>query len=469
MKKLLTILALIVFINGHSQGVISDLSDMFNDISVKLRSTVYVSPTSNLSNALTQLVPGQRLVLSEGHYTNVNFTISVSGTPIRPIQIVAQGKVIIDVIGRALIRGSDITIEGIEFYTDSWTGDRFLSNQQLDFSIEGARSVVKNCIIHDMSNVGLWSNAPDSHFEGNLVVNIGYGNGSQGHSLYTQNAEGTMIIRNNIFLVNYNSAFALHQYGSGGARGLRGYRYDRNIFYDGRVLMGSPATKISEISFNGNVLIQAMLELGSLGATDPPHEFSLDGNRMWDSRFNIKKAGVLNMTHTMATFPSGQDHGGITNIASGTIDYNRYRFYGNDPYGLYNYNFVYGYGPNALWLIQNGTPFEQHSTQETYFGGVPPNEIDVNVYETTRANVAIANYLGLPSVSVSLTGLDNGDYRALNAQNPKEYFDFTYTGAPVDFTMTGWTNSPPIGTSGGAMVQYDVIFPKFGIFYVTKK
>lgn len=470
MKTLLFLL--ISAVSCFAQGLLDDVAAMHRDVESELGRTIYISPTGNLSTALTQLVAGERLVLTEGHYENVAFYVVANGTPIRPITITAQGNVVVDCIDGVVIRGSDVVIEGIEFYTDSWTGDRFLTAQRFDFAIDGARCTIRNNIIHDFGNVGLWSDAPDSHFDGNLVYNIGRGNSSQGHTLYTQNADGTMFIRNNIFLVNYNSTFCLHQFGSGGARGLRGYRYDRNIFCNGRNLMGSPATKISDITFNNNVLIRGNIELGSLGASDPPHEFSLDGNKMWDAVFNIKKAGVLNLTHTLVTFPASTANGNIVNIAAGTIDYNRYRFHGpdpNQPYNRYNVNYVYGYGPNALGMIVNGTPFEDHSTEELYFGGTPPNEVDVNVYETTRANVAIANYNSSATVSVTLTGLENGEYRALNAQNTAEGFDFTYSGAAVTFPMTGWTNSVPIGTAGGVMVQYPILFPKFGIFKIIKK
>lgn len=471
------ILAAILFLSYSSfgQGIVTDLSEKLDHVKVDIKRSVYIDPSFNLATVLTQLIPGERLVMTAGHYSVSSFTILVSGTAIRPIEIVAQGKVDVNCQARFLVRGSDVHIEGIEFYTSSWIGDRFMSGQNLDFSIEGPRTVIKNCVIHDFGNVGLWSNAPDSHFEGNLVYSIGYGNSSQGHSLYTQNAEGTMVIRNNIFLLNYNSSFVLHQYGSGGARGLRGFRYDHNIFYGSRCLMGSPATKISDVTFNNNVIIKGALELGSLGATDPPHEFSLDGNRLWDANFNIKRAGVLNMTNTKATFPEGKPNGNIVNITSGNIDYNRYRFYGptaNVPYNRYNVNFVYGYGPSALQYVSQQTGFEKHSTEEVYMPGLPPDEVDVNVYEPTRANVAIANYSQSMTVNVTLIGLEPGVYDAANAQNPAESFYFTYSGQAVSFLMTGWTRTVPLATAGGAMIPDGpawAMFPKFGIFHITKK
>lgn len=482
--KLVSLLCLLNF-SACSQDttLLRDLSTFFKSgqqlqirVEVALqKSIVYVSPDgigdASLSVALTKLTPGKTLVLKEGLYKNIDFQVTMPG----PYTIAAQGKVVVDCLKRCLIKGNDVTITNIEFYTDSWIGDRFMSGQNLDFSIEGPRTTIKNCVIHDFSNVGLWSNAPDSHFEGNLVYSIGYGNGSQGHSLYTQNAEGTMVIRNNIFLLNYNSAFVLHQYGSGGARGLRGFRYDHNIFYGARCLMGSPATKISDVVFNNNVIIKGALELGSLGATDPPHEFSLDGNRLWDANFNIKRAGVLNLTNTKATFPEGKPNGNIVNVTSGNIDYNRYRFYGptaNVPYNRYNVNFTYGYGPNALLYVSQQTGFEKHSTEEVYLPGIPPDEIDVNVYEPTRANVAIANYSQATTVNVVLTGLESGVYDAINCQNPAESFSFTYSGQIIGFPMTGWTRTVPLATAGGAMISDGpawLMYPKFGIFKINKR
>lgn len=454
--------------NFKDDKLLVDLSSVVHRLQKETGNIIYTSPDS-LSFALTKLKPGQHLILKEGHYSNVNFAITVSGTPIAPIVISAYGKVDIDCLNGVLIKGSDITLEGLKLYTDSWTGDRFTTAQRFDVSIEGARTTIRNCIIHDFGNNGLWSNAPGSHIEGCLFYNTGRGGTSQGHSLYTQNAEGTMVIKNNIFLAgNYNSTFNLHLYGSGGARGLRGYVFNHNIFFGGRNLMGSAGTKLSAIDFINNVIISGNLEIGS-GATDPPHEINADGNRMWDANFNIKKVGVLNLTHTLATFPSGTANGNIVNILAGNIDYNRYRFYGRDPYNRYNENNVIGQGGIALQMIKDKTPFEAHSTEELYFGIAPPNEIDVNLYQTDRANVAIANYSLLNNVNVSFPGMDMGSYRAYNAQNPKEWFDFDFVGAAISFPMTGWTVSPPIGTAGGAMVQTSTMFPKFGIFYITKK
>lgn len=456
--------------NFKDEKLLVDLSSVVNRLQKETRNIVYTSSDS-LSFALTNLKPGQHLILKEGHYSNVNFTVNVSGTPIAPIIISAYGKVDIDCLNGVLIKGSDITLEGLELYTDSWTGDRFLTAERFDFSIEGARTTLKNCIIHDFGNNGLWSNAPDSRIEGCLFYNTGRGNKSQGHSLYTQNAEGTIVIKNNIFLAgNFNSQYCLHLYGSGGARGLKGYLLAHNIFFGVGNMIGSPATKVYEINFNNNLMVKSSLSLGAGGwATEPLHEMNADGNRMWDSNFSVKKAGVLNLTNTRATFPSGMANGNITQVVAGNIDYNRYRFYGKDPYNRYNVNYVIGYGPNALDIIKNKTPFEAHSTEELYFGSTPPDEIDVNLYQTDRANVAIANYSMSNNVNVSFPGMDMGSYRAYNAQNPKEWFDFDFVGAAVSFPMTGWTINPPIGTLGGVMTQAPTMFPKFGIFYITKK
>lgn len=485
MKNVITILLCFVGLYSCAQSdstLLHDLSKHFKEaqtlqirVDAELnKNTIYVSTGTELSLALTKLVPGQRLVLKEGHYTDVNFLESINGTPDKRITITAQGKVVVDCLNYMAINGSDVTVDGIEFYTDSWIGDRFKSVKTYDFIIQGQRTIMKNCVIHDFGNVGLWSNAVGSTLEGCLIYNIGYGSNSQGHTLYTQNADGFMVVRNNIFLAgNYTSAFCLHLYGSGGAAGLRGYKFDHNTFFGGRNLIGSGGQKVYDIYFNNNVLIKGNIELGAGGwATEPLHEFNLEGNRLWDAGYNIKKAGILNLTHTKATFGSMQ--GNVTNVVAGNIDYNTYIFYfdgsnRNVSFNRVNYNYVYGCCIDALQPVRDKLGWEVHSTEKIYPTGPPPDEIDVNVYEITRANVAIANYSLTPSVNVSLSGLDPGIYRAYNAQNPKEWFDFNFTGSVVNFPMTGWTISPPIGTEGGLMTQTSTMFPKFGIFYITKK
>lgn len=442
--------------------------------------TIYASPSGtgdgtqqnpySLQTALTKLGPGKTLALLSGTYSNQSMVINISGTETYPIIIKPIGWVKIDSLDDFNINGSYIKTDSsegvIEVYTDSWTGDRFVTSQTFDFSIGGSYVDLDSWIIHDFGNVGVWSNAVNSNLKGCLIYNIGRGNGSQGHSMYTQNVTGIHRFDSCVFIVNFDSAFCLHQYGSGSSD-LSGYRYNKCIMVNGRNLMGG-GVKVEDSIFENGIVINGNCEL-STGFKSANVEWK--NNKLFDSNLNIKKSDYLIFKNNYIAIET-VGNGNMVNVADGDIVNNDYVFY-NWLYPEYpnrfNVNYVYG----NLQTIKDQTGFEEGSTEtvlSTASGLKPDDDLIVDVFDPEKAIVTVANYSEQSAVNVLLTGLDYGTYYAYNAQNPDERFQFTWSGSAVSFAMTGWTKSVPIATAGGQMNQNakKLLFPRFGVFYISK-
>lgn len=430
----------------------------------------------SFEDGINNLGAGTTVYLKGGTYSNKTISIDASGTTSYPIVIkpAPNEHVIIDSVGDFTINGSDVQIDGsggiLEIMTDSWTGDRFLTSENFDFNVLGVRSKIINCIIHDFGNVGFWSPSVNSVFAGNVVYNIGRGNGSQGHPLYTQNNSGTKTITNNIFAQTFESAFSIHQYGSGIST-LKGYNYSKNIAIGGRWLCGSAASKIEDLVIDNNVCYPFRIEIGLLGATDPLHsDFQIINNRLRDITIKRGADFIINGNTVIGTSAAIYT---INNTeGTNTIEDNDYIYYGASiPTNKWQKNAV-NYSTLSAW--QSGTGHDDDGTYTAYPSSVPPDFIKVypNEFKTDRANIWIENYSGAASVQVdlsSVTGLVNGQtYRFYNGMNFAEYHEFTYNGTVVTLPMTSWTMSVPIGTSGGAMTPPPTIYPTFGVFYLMK-
>lgn len=430
----------------------------------------------SFEDGINNLGAGTTVYLKGGTYSNKTISIDASGTPSHPIIIkpAPNEHVIIDSVGDFVINGSDVQIDGsggiLEIMTDSWTGDRFLTSENFDMAISGPRNKVINCIIHDFGNIGFWSPSVNSVFAGNVVYNIGRGNGSQGHPLYTQNNSGTKTITNNIFAQTFESAFSIHQYGSGVST-LKGYNYSKNIAVGGRWLCGSAASKIEDLVIDNNVCYPFRIEIGLLGATDPLHsDFQIINNRL--RNITIKRGADFIITGNTVIGTSTGIYTINNTEGTNTIEDNDYIYYGASiPTNKWQKNAV-NYSTLSAW--QSGTGHDDDGTYTAYPSSVPPDFIKVypNEFKTDRANIWIENYSGAASVQVdlsSVTGLVNGQtYRFYNGMNFAEYHEFTYNGTVVTLPMTSWTMSVPIGTSGGAMTPPTTIYPTFGVFYLMK-
>lgn len=434
-----------------------------------------------LSNAQA----GKTFLLKAGTYNNLNGIISFSGTQAYPVFIkcVPDAHVILDFAGDFFISGGDVVFDGsdgkMEVMTDSWTGDRFLTSQNFDIGMYGGRTKFINCIIHDFGNLGCWSAAVGAELYGNLIYNMGRGNGSLGHPIYTQNNTGRKLIRNNVFSQTFSSQFVIHMYGSG-ASVLKGYTFDKNVVVGGKWLSGSASARVEDLIISNNYLVNAELaamQIGLLGTAEEAlhNDFHIIDNTFLTASITVKQGENFEIKRNRF-FISDYIVIGIVQTHDGIeIDSNEYNYYGFVPSSKYQYPAANIYTSLSAWRA--GTGFDLNGTENIYSGGVPPDFVKVipNEVRTDRASIVIANWSEAADVSVNLsevTGLVNGTtYQLLNAQNPEENFEFVHNGSPVSVPMEAgdWSVSIPIGTEGGAMPTREQIFPTYGVFYLMKK
>lgn len=207
----------------------------------------YVSPVGNpnatgtyedpidLATAVSSTGPvtaGKLVVLKEGLYKG-RYISTVYGTLNNPVKFVAEkGK-------RVTIDGNEGTGEDVLYVKGEWV--QFIgleitnSNTNRNELVNGIRvdapySKIINCVIHDNSlGISFWTPAIDSELYGNIIYNNGWQGDTRGHghAIYTQNAEGTKQIKNNIIFFGYG--FGIHAYTEGGS--IQGFNFEKNIWF----------------------------------------------------------------------------------------------------------------------------------------------------------------------------------------------------------------------------------------------
>jgi len=96
----------------------------------------------------------------------------------------------------------------------------------------GRNNKLINCVIRDNggNGIGFWSPAIDSEIYGCIIYHNGYrGNDrGHGHGIYTQNAQGTKLITDNIFFNSFG--IGIHAYTENGA--IQGFKIEGNTFFN---------------------------------------------------------------------------------------------------------------------------------------------------------------------------------------------------------------------------------------------
>lgn len=456
--------------------------------------TLYVSTSGSgvgtlanpmsLTAAIAAAGPGTTIILRAGTYTHDLSAINIFGTQNYPLKIkpYTNERVILQAATHFKLFGNDVVFDGkdgwLEILSTGWNlgFDRFLSSEAFAFDVFGQRSKILNAVIHDFGNIGFWVTNVDGVMQGCLTYNIGQGNGSQGHSFYTQNASGGIkTVRDNIWAKTYDTLYDVHQYGSGAAD-VKGYRYNQCILVKSTFLTGSASSLVDDTEITDCYVIEGNFAVGLLGITDPEHRVIFNRVRTDKGRLLIKKSTGSQVNDSK--FVNTVDHAiEINNDTDLQMNNNQYITYGTTGGGgTLPYYFAYentnGYITMALWRAATG--YDAASTLTQYADTVPPDEVVILPHQddTKRAGVIVYNYSNALTVEINLstvTGLQIGeDYSLLNSQNPSETFDFTYDGDAITVPMTGWTVATPVGTGGGAMTPITSIFPTYGVFYLMK-
>lgn len=118
--------------------------------------------------------------------------------------------------GAFTVNGSHLRFDNLIFRYSGWTAEtRAADGPHLD--VYGEDVLFRNCILHDLANIGLWVQAVGSTFYGCLMFNIGWYQvyTGLGHSLYTQNGGTERIIKHNIMHAPFG--WNVHAYAEGGS------------------------------------------------------------------------------------------------------------------------------------------------------------------------------------------------------------------------------------------------------------
>lgn len=176
--------------------------------------------------------PGDRVELAAGTYVG-RFVSDVSGSAEAPVVVAAAPGARVTLDSRSAGSGSGMTFEGewVEIHGIELTNsgvDRGAYPGGVEMHAQHSKLV--NCVVHDTAlGVSFWSSAVDSELYGNIIYNNGYEGASRGHghAIYTQNANGTKRIANNIIFFGYG--FGIHAYTEGGS--IQGFDFIDNVWF----------------------------------------------------------------------------------------------------------------------------------------------------------------------------------------------------------------------------------------------
>lgn len=386
-----------------------------------------------LGAALTVAEPGDLVWLLRGQYVGP-VELERAGSAQHPIVYRAYPGHQATIVGNVRQAASYNWIWGLEVtYPDGTSG----TGSGIEARASGFHVI--NCYLHhnfDSVGIGAWSTGPGQVYYGNIVHDVGKGNGTPSanwHGIYTQNTletEGWKYFVNNVLIDNNaNSAFNFHAYGE--CRDcepiLTGFHVEKNIVVNRRFLIGGFNKPVKNVVVKENYFYQVTPQFGYRRPTQVNFLDNYIGNGgiltwwFW---------GAGNGTSADFIKPLPNRYTGNTVINSGrdiqlrTSGYNPGRVEGVlplDPQDAFDNN-TYA-GTFSAELQANGTAANVSSLGEwrtaTASAGKgfdinstvvdAPSEAKVvvlpNDYDDKRAHVAIFNWGLEQNVSVDLSGV----------------------------------------------------------------
>ncbi len=428
---------------------------------------------ANLLSELARAQPGSTVWLSGGTYTMPELEIP-TGVLLRaqPNERVTFDNVLLTLSDEAGLWGVEITHSSALRLFDQPGSTP--PNDDLGNGVYSSRSGVRliNNIIHNTQSSAIQlMGAGNSTVYGNITFDYGWSapDRGHGHGLYTHNRRGGLrVFEHNIFLPGFGNTAQSY---SGGINDIRDYLFTENVFVGGRVVVYSPLAPAANVELRGNHFYRTRsIELGRFYANE---DLRVIGNRIYDADNNL----TIRLWDELEVRDNVFVGSGYVNTTPG--------------WSLHNVDQNQWFSPNGIWLFHltrrdppespfwthlyadsivevQGFGFEQHSS---FTEGLPPDEVFVypNQYEDERGHVVVWNWSLQPTVTVDLSALNltrGATYRAHNAHNIfDEWHEFTYTGAPIDLPMTGWSVTTPRGWD---VPLAELTFPEFGAFVVLR-
>ncbi|HVG34791.1 MAG TPA: right-handed parallel beta-helix repeat-containing protein [Pyrinomonadaceae bacterium] len=441
----------------------------------------------DLATALSQparVKAGDTIWLRGGTYKGA-FKSKLSGEAGRPILLAQFTNERATIDGSLIVEGAWTTYWGFEV-TNSDT-DR-TRERPTGVEITGAHTKFINLIVHDCGNgIAFWSTAVDGELYGNIIYNNGWQSSSMerghGHALYTQNEEGTKLIRDNIMFNQFG--WGIHAYTEEGE--IKGFNFEGNVSFNNgaatiedegydNILVGGerPAARI---------MLTSNYTYETLTKTDTKPNVRLHygatGNQdliVRDNRF-VGGSLVASVRDWQSITMTGNSFYGLQQLVTLAVpdgvkasaynwDSNTY-FQGRESEAFSFQGKSLGF---AEW--QRATGFDRNSQSLSNAKGRPEGvEVFVrpNQYEQGRAHVVIYNWDLKDVVEVDARGLLplGAKYEVRAAEN---YFGApiqagTYDGKPLRLVVNNLKTAQLIGGT----VRLETSAPEFAVLILLRK
>jgi hypothetical protein len=441
----------------------------------------------DLATALAQparVHAGDTIWLRGGTYKGA-FKSRLSGESGQPILLAQMTNERATIDGWLTVEGAWTTYWGFEV-TNSGT-DR-TRERPTGVEVTGAHTKLINLVVHDCGNgIAFWSPAVDGELYGNIIYNNGWQSSplerGHGHALYTQNEEGTKLIRDNIMFDQFG--WGIHAYTEEGE--IRGFNFEGNVSFN------NGAATVQDEGYD-NILV---------GGEKPAARITLTGNYTYETltrtdtkpnvRLHYGAKGNQDLTVRDNRFVGGslvlsvRDWQNVT--MTGNFFYGLHQLLALDlPDGLgaqaYTWNantyfqgtesgaFSFQGKPLDFAAWQRATGFDRDSRFLSNAKGRPAGvEVFVrrNLYEQGRAHLIIYNWDLRDVVEVDVRGLlpVGAKYEVRDAAN---YFGApvqagTYDGKPLRLAVN---NLIPAQLIGGT-VRLETSAPEFAVLILLRK
>lgn len=353
------------------------------------------------------IIPGDVLELADGTYNAANMFIE--GTAENPVIVRPANPGMVKIDGWMFVDCQHVHFYDIEFF-DSNPNRYVVTNSVV---ANYGTNCFYGCYFHDEHTSGLnWFGTGAGEVMECVFLNNGNyfpDNSKHGHCLYTHNSGGGLRkIARNIFGYAMGN-YALHIYSNSAA--LKDYQVEDNITVGQPTHTGGPGG-LTDFVFSRNIQMGGYMQMGRYGAAT---NGTITDNELFRVGTYWANTDWVNLTESGNNVYNGQpaSRDGYTIQA--------------DPQ---TWSRVIPFSKSARWL----------------------------------ASVAAYNRDSAETIPIDFSGLANGDYTLINAQNMNETWDFTNSGSPVNVPMTGWTCAQRIGD-----VAPDTTFPLYGAFILVRQ
>jgi hypothetical protein len=317
---------------------------------------------------------------------------------------------------------------------------------------------------------------------GNIIYNNGWReiDRGHGHGVYTQNEEGTKLIRDNVIFRQYG--WGVHAYAEEGA--LDGLHFEGNVSFDN----GAPAGARYD-----NILVGGRRPAGRIALiSNYTYETPTEDEAKPNVRLHYEAANNRDLTVKDNYFANGSPVVSVADWLSATVTGNT--FYGPErlleltlPQGVaasayaWDGNTYYGAGRAASFSFQGraldfagwqgATGFDRGGSWGAVEAGRPAGVkvfVRPNLYEAGRAHVVVYNWERREAVEADVSGViaRGAKFEVRSAQNffAAPVLAGTYDGKPLRLPMGAQKIAKPVGADS-APAQTT---PEFNVFVLLK-